>query len=114
MDKLNSSLIANLIQEATEKVIENTNKFLETIMEKPLGADTIKVMMNGTETEINKSDYDEMKAQNDAIRAEMKEKVAAVVKEFKTSMKKTKVKKPEVKMEYPVDAEELLKDIEEE
>lgn len=107
MDKLDSSLIANLVQEATEKVIDNTNKFLDAVSTKPLGEDTITVMMNGTETEINKSDYNEMKAQNDAIRAEMKAKVAAVVKEFKDNVKKQKAKERE-----DADVEELLGDIE--
>ena len=71
-EKLDRTNLTSLIHTTTQEIISNTKSFIQSVNHKPLGTDTVTIMMNGLKVELNKEDYYEMKLQNNEIKAKIK------------------------------------------
>lgn len=83
IDDANSKL-SDTIKAYTREKIEKTQAFVQSVKDKPLGHNTVSIMINGVVTKLNQEDYYTMKVQNDAIKAEMKSAIKAIIDEYKT------------------------------
>ncbi len=80
---LESAKISELIQSATQKIVSQTEEFIQSVKGKPVGMDTISMMINGEKILLNQDDYLLLKAQNDAIKQKMKEEIKALMNSIK-------------------------------
>lgn len=85
--QLDSAKMAEAIQNATQKLVAQTESFMQSVDEKPLGEDTVSVMINGVKKKLNRADYEAMKAENDAVREDMKAQIKEQVDLFKDEVK---------------------------
>lgn len=85
--KLNSSNISDIIKNATESVITQTEESVSSLNEVPLTDDTVTVTINGVETTLNKEDYDKIKSANASVHAQMKLDIKNALDEFKNNLK---------------------------
>ena len=83
LNGLDASRISNIISESTNNIINQSKEFINSIIDKPLEEDTITVMINNQEKTLNKTDYELMKSNNDAVHMQMKADIKALINEFK-------------------------------
>lgn len=86
-NKLESAKISDIIQSATQEIVSQTEAFIKSVAGKPLGTETISVMINGDKIILNQDDYKLLKAQNDVVKAKMKEDIKALTDKYKASLK---------------------------
>lgn len=86
-NELDSAKMSHIIQSATQEIVSNTEKFLKYVSENSIGIDTVSIMMNGKEIILNRNDYNELKAQNNAIRLKMKIDIKTLTEQFKSDIK---------------------------
>ncbi|MFV0497559.1 MAG: hypothetical protein ACK5L0_05245 [Candidatus Fimivivens sp.] len=84
---LGSAKLSDIIQTATQKMVENTESFLESVKNEPVGDDAISMMLNGKETVLSKENYGLLKAQNEATKKQMKEDIKAMTAQYKAHLK---------------------------
>ncbi len=84
---LESAKISDIIRSATQKITSQTEAFIKSVAGKPVGTDTISIMVNGDKIILNQSDYKLLKAQNDAVKIKMKEDIMALTGKHKESLK---------------------------
>lgn len=84
--QLDSAKMAEAIQKATQKMVAQTEAFMQSVDEKVLGEDTVSVMINGVKMKLNRADYEAMKAENDAVREDMKAQIKEQVDSFKEEL----------------------------
>lgn len=84
---LDSGKLSNIIELATQEMVNRTESFVQAAKDEPVGTDTITVMLNGEEAVLSKDNYHLLKAQNDATKTQMKADVKALITQFKTNFK---------------------------
>lgn len=82
-----SNEISKLISDTTKKIISDTESFLSSVADVPVGEDTVTLIINKKLYTINASDYEKLKAINDATKSEMKAEIKSKYEEFKQHMK---------------------------
>lgn len=92
MAQLDSKSISEIISKGTIQIISDTEKFVESVADVPLGEDTVTMMINGKSSTINKSDYDRLQEVNNRTKAGMKAKIKAITDEFKAKGKENTLK----------------------
>lgn len=84
---LDSAKLSDIIQSTTQEMVSNTEAFIQSVKDNPVGSDTITVMLNGEETVLSKDNYNLLKAQNDVTKMRMKADIKALIAQFKTNLK---------------------------
>lgn len=87
-NRLDGAKISDIIQLATTEIINNTEKFIESIDKNPTGTDTTSIMVNGVEIALSQAHYALLKAQNNVINQKMKADIKSLTAKFKKSFKK--------------------------
>ena len=79
-----NATLSHLIHAATQKIVANTEKFIQSNCDHPLGSDTVSIMINGSKLELSLEDYQQMKQQNDVIKMQMKKSIRELKKRIST------------------------------
>lgn len=84
---LDSDKLSQIIQTATNEIVDRTENFIKSVEDNPVGTDTITVMFNGKEKPLSSENYCLLKSQNDLTKARMKAEMKAIISKFKEDMK---------------------------
>ena len=71
---------------ATQKIINDTEQFLQSISGKPIGDDTVTIMINGKEKILNTIDYTSLKEITKATKAQMKADIKVIKDKYKADL----------------------------
>ena len=89
---LDSAKLTDIIQLATQEMVNLTEAFAQSIEGNSAGTETISIMVNGKETILSRDDYALLKAQTDAIKLKRKADIKALTNQFKASLKNELIK----------------------
>ena len=80
---LDCAKLSDIIQSATQEMVNCTEAFIQSLGDEPLGADTITIMLNSKKIVLSKENYNSLKLQQEEIKGRMK----ALVEQMKTKLK---------------------------
>jgi len=83
--KIDSAKLSAIIHAATQERINQTDAFIKSVDNKPLGPNTISIMVNGTTFSLNQEDYHILQTQNEAIKLKMKADIKTLNRQFKNT-----------------------------
>lgn len=75
------------VKENADKIISNTEKFIETVDQQVIGNETVSVMINGEKIELNQNNYIKLKESNNLLKRVLKDNIKNSAKEYKESLK---------------------------
>lgn len=85
-NKLDSAKLSDIIQSATQEMVSNTESFIKSVKDDPVGSETITSMLNGKEIVLSKENYNLLKEKNDAIKTKMKADIKELAAQLKTNI----------------------------
>lgn len=86
-NELDSAKLNDIIQQATQEMVNRTEAFIQSTEGNSAGTDTISIMVNGEKTILSRDDYALLKAETEAIKLKRKADIKDLTNKIKASIK---------------------------